>query len=205
MKKYHVPVGDPSDEVLAEIAAILQGGGVAILPTETIYGFHASATSEAAIRKIDIVKNRDAGKPFVMLCASIEQAKKVGIVFTKDNERRLDEIWPAPLTALLPVLSKIAAARNQEVVAVRISALSWLRRLCEIAGPIASTSVNRSGEEAISSTKEVSEELLTGVDAIVDVGRIEGQSSTIVDLTNELPKVVREGAFCFSQKLWKRL
>lgn len=205
MKLYLVTEGDPTEHVLSEVAAILQGGGVAILPTETIYGFHAAATNDSAIRKIDVAKNRDRGKPFVVLCASIDQAKNAGVVFTADNERRLKAIWPAPLTALLPTREKIAAARNREVVAVRISTLSWLRRLCEIAGPIASSSVNRSGEDAISSTKEVSEELLTCVDAIVDTGRVEGQSSTIVDLTQEPPKVVREGAFSFSQKLWKRL
>jgi len=197
--------GEPAEALLLQIAAILQRSGIAILPTETIYGLHAAADDARAVQKIDKLKNRDSEKPFVVLCSTILQAKTLGIIFHEKHERKLEQIWPAPLTVLLPISRPIAAAKNHEVIAVRISALPWLRRLCEIAGPTASSSVNHSGENAITSTKEISKEILTGIDAIIDAGPIVGLPSTIVDLTTSTPNVVREGAFSFSQNLWKRL
>lgn len=205
MKRFSLTGGDLEAAVLDELSTIIQHGGVVILPTETIYGFHAAADRHEAIARIDQIKRRDHDKPFLVLASSIEQAKAAGVVFHDDVEKKLANIWPAPLSVILPTSRAVAAAKGHASLAMRISTLPWLRRLCEIVGPIASTSLNRSGEGAICSTEEIPEEILNSVDAIVDAGHLNGVPSTIVDLTGRSPIVVREGAFTFAQNLWKTL
>ena len=197
--------GDPDAKLVDEIARVLTRGGVALLPTETIYGLHACADHVGAIKTIDELKGRDEEKPFVVLCSSIEQAIDLGAIFSPENMRRMKKLWPAPLTAIVPSSNAIAASKQKSRVAIRISPLLWLRRVCESAGPIASTSANVSGEPAISQTRDLPEALIERLDLVVDAGRIEGASSTIIDLTGREPAVVREGAFSFSQNLWKTL
>lgn len=185
--------GDPSAAQIAEIAATLSSGGVVLMPTDTVYGLHAVADSDAA-RRIAAIKGRDESKRFVTIAASIDQIRRAGI----DVPRILKEIWPAPLTAIL--------TRNpDETIAMRVPDLAWLRALLERTGPLVSTSANRSGEPPISAPEELADDLRNALDGIVDGGRRDGKPSAIVDFSGELPRVLREGDVRFTQILRKTL
>jgi L-threonylcarbamoyladenylate synthase len=194
---------DPSPEQIAAIAKRLVAGGVAVLPTDTIYGLHARATDAQAIGRIVRAKRRPAQQPMVVLCADLEQLRALGVDADPRLLDALDTLWPAPLTAILPSTARIAAAAGEATIAVRIPALEWLRELLSYASPLASTSVNVSGERAIYSTKQIPRELLVSIDLVLDAGELRGGSSTLVDFTGEVPKVIREGEFFFTQNLWK--
>jgi L-threonylcarbamoyladenylate synthase len=183
----------PGEDVLAAIAAILQRGGVALLPTDTIYGLHAVATDEAAVARIAELKGREENKPFVVIAASAEQLRDFGAAVPES----LESVWPAPLTAVL--------RRGEGTVAVRVPDLAWLRALLVRTGPLVSTSANRSGETPISSIRELADEVAAGIDAALDLGVRAGKPSTIVDFTGTSPRLVREGDPGFAQNLWKTL
>ena len=182
-----------TNAAIGAIADILRRGGIALLPTDTIYGLHALATNDAAVTRIAQLKGRGDEKPFVVIAATADQLRAFGAEIPK----ALDELWPARLTAVV--------RRGDGTVAARVPDLAWLRHLLEITGPLVSTSVNRSGDPPISSIDEVAKELAAGIDAALDAGRQEGKPSTIVDFTGEAPRILREGDTVFAQNLRKTL
>jgi L-threonylcarbamoyladenylate synthase len=192
MKRWRVD-GEPSDDVLDEIADVLRAGGVALLPTDTIYGLHAVAANEEAVARVRSMKERGDQKPFVIIAASAEQLEPLGV--TVPNALR--EIWPAPLTAIF--------ASGATTIAARVPDLAWLRALLDRTGPLISTSANRSGEPPITTPEMLAQDLFEALDAVLDAGPREGQPSTIVDFTGDEPRIVREGDPGFSQFLRKRL
>jgi L-threonylcarbamoyladenylate synthase len=196
MKRWRVD-GEPSPDVLDEIAAVIRAGGVALLPTDTIYGLHASATNEQAVARIRSMKERGDDKPFVVIASSIEQLQTLGATIPD----ALHEIWPAPLTAIV--------AAGERTIAARVPDLGWLRALLDRTGPLVSTSANRSGQPPITTPEMLADDLSNSLnallDALLDAGPREGQPSTIVDFTGEEPRMIREGDPGFSQILRKRL
>jgi tRNA threonylcarbamoyl adenosine modification protein (Sua5/YciO/YrdC/YwlC family) len=176
-----------------EIAAILQRGGVVVLPTDTIYGLHAVAANDAAAARIAELKGRGDDKPFVVIAASAAQLRAFGA----EIPAALEKLWPARLTAVV--------RKGGGTVAASVPDLTWLRELLEKTGPLVSTSVNRSGDPPISSIDEVAKELAAGIDAALDAGRQEGKPSTIVDFTGREPRILREGDPVFAQNLRKTL
>ncbi|MBK5257967.1 MAG: threonylcarbamoyl-AMP synthase [Thermoanaerobaculia bacterium] len=190
---------------LEEAARVLASGGVVLLPTDTIYGLHALATSSAAVSRIAAIKGRGDDKPFVVLASSIQQVEALGARIAADARRVLDQLWPGPLTAILSLEKPIAASRGESSIAIRVPDRDWLRTLIEKTGALASTSANRSGDEPISSPNELTNHLRSSIDFIIDEGILEGKASTIVDFTSDAPRVVREGEHFFTQKVWKTL
>ncbi|HXA15728.1 MAG TPA: L-threonylcarbamoyladenylate synthase [Thermoanaerobaculia bacterium] len=186
MKRWHVD-GDPSDGMLHELADVLRAGGVALLPTDTIYGLHAVATNQQAVGRIRAMKGRGDDKPFVVIASSVEQLRDLGAVIPE----QLSVIWPAPLTAIL--------VAGDATIAARIPDLVWLRALLDRTGPLVSTSANRSGEPPVVSPDLLASDLQTGLDALLDQGPREGKPSTIVDFTGSEPRLIREGDPAFSQ------
>ena len=197
--------GPPSATDIASIASVLSSGAVVILPTDTIYGLHAKANDADAIARIAAIKGRDAAKPFIVLGSSVEQLEQAGAFFSVAVRTMLEELWPGPLTAIVPLTRSLAAARDAATIAVRVPDLTWLRALVEATGPLASTSVNRSAEPPMESPAQLSNESLQSVDGLVDAGSLSGKPSALVDFTGDLPRLVRDGERLFTQKVWKTL
>ena len=204
MRRWHIR-DSPSALQLNEIAQLLRAGKVLLLPTDTIYGLHALATDAEAVGRIVEMKGRDDTKPFIVLAASIDQLTEIGIEAEIDLLRRLNAIWPAPLTAILPLRTPIPASRGASTLAVRIPALDWLRALVARTGPLVSTSANRSGEPPVESPSALARDLHDALDAVVDGGPRTGEPSAILDLTGTEPRFIREGDKAFTQNVWKTL
>jgi len=203
-RRWHIDDA-PTALQLNEIAKVLREGRVALLPTDTIYGLHAVATDADAVARITDLKGREETKPFIVLAASIDQLRELGISASAELLEQLDSIWPAPLTAILPLSAPIAASRGASTLAVRIPELAWLRDLASRTGPLVSTSANRSGEPPATSPQNVARELQNHIDAIVDGGTRDGEPSAILDLTGDEPRFIRERHHSFTQFVWKTL
>ena len=195
----------PSTLQLNEIAKILASGAVVLMPTDTIYGLHALATNDEAVARVAGIKGREETKPFIVLASSIDQLAPLGITAERETLDALATIWPAPLTAILPLREPIAASRGASTLAVRIPALDWLRELVARTGPLVSTSANRSGERAIEHPNFLARDLQERLDAVVDGGIRNGEPSAILDLTSGEPHFLRAGQDSFTQKVWKTL
>lgn len=195
----------PTALQLTELAKTLASGAVLLMPTDTIYGLHALALDDNAVARIADIKGREETKPFIVLASSTDQLQKLGVEADSDLIDALASIWPAPLTAILPLREPIAASRGASTLAVRIPALDWLRDLIARTGPLVSTSANRSGEPPVEDPSLLARDLQTHLDGIVDSGVRNGEPSAILDLTSGTPRFVREGEYSFTQKVWKRL
>jgi L-threonylcarbamoyladenylate synthase len=196
---------EPSAADIGAIAEVLRGGGVMLLPTDTIYGLHGVATDDRAIGRIAAMKGRDAAKPFVVIGASMQQLQDIGVDLGARARKVLQSLWPAPLTAILPLRLPVAASRGAATLAVRVPDLDWLRALVAICGPLASTSANLSGEPPVETPEMLSHALQTSLDGIVDAGPLKGEPSVIVDFTGASTRITREGDTVFTQKVWKTL
>ena len=165
------------------VAAELRRGNIAVIPTDTIYGFSGliGKTAEAIAR----IKGRSEDKPFIALIA--EPADIYRYTELKIPEHILN-LWPAPLTLIVPL-------KGQGTQAFRCPADEWLRSVVAAAGDaVYSTSVNRSGTPPLTDIKTICKEFEDSVGLVVDGGNLEGLPSTLVDLTSGTPHVLRQGS-----------
>ncbi len=176
------------------VAGLLRSGGVAVLPTDTIYGFHCVYSEAAAIDRIRSLKGRSS-EGFILLAATLEMADALVGDWPRGSRSVLGSLWPAPVTAILPASGDIPTAlRPAGKVAVRIPSMSSLLDLIGRVGePIVSTSANLSGMPPLEKIGEI-KSAFPGLDAYISRRGAGSRSpSTIIDLTGSRPRMVRKG------------
>jgi len=185
-----------------EVIRILKAGGVIAYPTETVYGFGCDPRNAKAVAKIFRIKEREKGKPVLMVASSVAQVRKVAVL-TGASLKLAKQFWPGALTLVLPVRSDVTLAKGVSLkgeVAVRVSSSEIVQKLTRRFGfPIVSTSANLSGEEPCRSAEEVVRvfgERKYQPDFIVDGGKLPKRaSSTIVRVTEDgRVEVLRQGS-----------
>jgi L-threonylcarbamoyladenylate synthase len=179
------------------VAALLAAGGVAVLPTDTIYGFHCGVSNRPAIETILAMKGKRARSGFILLVADAAMADDIVARWPGASRQTLERIWPAPLTAILPAggtLSPLVSPRGK--VAVRIPARADLRALVAAIGePVVSTSVNLSGRSPMTGIAAI-RRAFPGLGGYLSRrGRAAALPSTVVDFTVSPPLLVRAGGY----------
>lgn len=189
-----VPADDPA--AVERAAKALLGGGLVVLPTETVYGLAALASDPAATRALFARKGRGADVPVAVLCADAGQALALA---ADDVPALAGELaathWPGPLTMVLRRRPGLGWALGEptDTIGLRCPAHDLVRALAARVGPLATTSANRHGMPTPSSAAEAAEQLLGEVDLVLDGGMLSGTPSTVVDLTGPEPRVLRPG------------
>ena len=189
----------PIDEAtLNEAAGIIRAGGLVAMPTETVYGLAADATSDTAVARIFEAKGRPRFNPLIIHVSGEEMAKSL-TVFSPLAEKLAAAFWPGALTMVLPRradcgLSLLASA-GLDTVAVRAPGHNVAQALISRAGrPVAAPSANRSGMVSPTEAVHVRESLGDAVDLILDGGRCDvGVESTIVKLDGDDVILLRPG------------
>ena len=177
--------------------AILRSGGLVAYPTDTLYGLGADALNEPAVERVFEAKGRPQGMPLPILIGEQEQLSSVVETVPDAAWKFAEAFWPGGLTLVLPVGPNVPAlvtARGWKV-AVRLPDHPIPRELAlQLGKPITGTSANRSGEAEATSVDEVRNQLGDAVDMILEGGPAPtGRSSTVVDITGEHPRVLRQG------------
>lgn len=183
---------------IAEAARLLREGGLVALPTETVYGLAADATSGKAVAGIYAAKERPSFNPLIAHLPSVAAARREGL-FDANALALAKAFWPGPLTLVVPVssgctVSELARA-GLDSVALRVPAHPLAHRVLEAAGrPIAAPSANRSGRVSATSAAHVLADLDGRIDAVLDAGPAEiGVESTIIACLDGTPKLLRPG------------
>ncbi|OYW47160.1 MAG: threonylcarbamoyl-AMP synthase [Sphingomonadales bacterium 12-68-11] len=171
---------------IARAAAILRGGGLVAVPTETVYGLAARADSEAAVAAIYRAKGRPEFNPLIVHVASLAMARSLADL-SRDAERLVERFWPGPLTLVVPRQGKgvdAAVTAGLPTVALRMPDHPAMRALLDTLGlPLAAPSANRSGAVSPTTAEHVAATLAGRIDAILDAGPCaRGVESTIVAL-----------------------
>ena len=196
------PVGPrclaPTPDVVARAARIIRDGGLVGLPTDTVYGLAADATSDAAVEGVFRAKGRPADKPLIALIATMDVAEACS-AFSAPALALAEEFWPGPLTLVLPraagcPLSRLVH-RGARGVSLRIPGNETARAVVEAAGlPVTAPSANPSGAPSPLTAQEVATGLGRAVTLVIDGGRAaDSLGSTLLDLTGDVPRLLRAG------------
>ena len=189
--------GADHEGVVAIAAELLKGGQLVALPTETVYGLGANGLDPQAVAKIFQAKGRPQDNPLILHIADAQQMELFCHHIPESAWRLADAFWPGPLTMVLPardVVPKCTTA-NLPTVAVRCPDCEITRRIISQAGvPVAAPSANISGKPSTTTAQHVYHDHNGKIPLIVDGGPCRvGVESTIIDLTENPPRLLRPG------------
>jgi L-threonylcarbamoyladenylate synthase len=193
-----VQVGaDAPRSALREAADLLRSGRLVAFPTETVYGLGANALDERAVERIYAAKGRPAINPLIVHVLNTDAARALAAQWPPAADALAKAFWPGPLTLVVRKSDRIPAivTAGQDTVGLRVPAHPVALALLEQAGiPIAAPSANRSTQLSPTAAEHVARGLGDDVDLIVDGGPTTvGIESTVVDVTGEVPRVLRPG------------
>lgn len=180
--------------MIANSARYVIGGGVIVYPTETVYGLGANALDEQAVMRVFQIKKRPLSQPIFLAVSNFEMLKKVADIGREDMAI-LEQLFPGPVSVLVKKKSIVPdiLTAGSPIVGIRYPDHETALRIIDLAGPITSTSANRTGSPPPISAETVSPEIKDRVDAVVDGGKCKfGQPSTLLDLQKK--EIVRPGA-----------
>lgn len=186
------------DPGCAETAAeIIRRGGLVAIPTETVYGLGANGLDETAVARIFEAKGRPQDNPLILHVAAPEEMEAICHDIPESAYALARAYWPGPLTMVLPVRDCVPRRTTAwlDTVAVRCPDCAITREIIRLSGvPIAAPSANLSGKPSTTTAEHVRHDHDGRIDAIVDGGPCRvGVESTIVDLTEDRPRLLRPG------------
>ncbi len=194
---FRLDPADPDRDAIAQAAAVLKQGGVAVFPTETVYGLGADLRNDAGIERVFRIKRRGHDLPLLIHCANQGQVGRYVADWPDSAEMLARVYWPGPLALVLwrsrAVPEAVTGVRS---VGIRVVADRVAQELIDTLGaPIAGTSANLHGQIATSRFDQIRNEILDGADIALDIGQCgKDVASTVLDLTVDPPRVVRAGA-----------
>lgn len=180
-----------------EAGRIIREGGLVAFPTETVYGLGGNALDSDSSKKIYEAKGRPSDNPLIAHIADMDGLYPIVKEVTETARIIAERFWPGPLTIILNKSDKVpyTTTGGLETVAIRMPEHPVARALIREAGvPVAAPSANVSGRPSPTIAKHVIEDLSGKIDAIIDGGQVNiGLESTIVDLSGEIPTILRPG------------
>jgi len=192
-----------SEQEIEKAAEILRAGGLVAFPTETVYGLGADASNPAAVRKIFAAKGRPADHPVIVHIAGTSDLKHWAAEVPRSAWLLAEKFWPGPLTMVFKRAAHVSdlITGGQDTVGLRVPSHPVAQQLLKaFGGGIAAPSANRFGRLSPTTAQHVREELGDAVDLVLDGGPCDiGIESTIVDVTHEMPAVLRPGRISASQ------
>ena len=186
---------NPQARLIKRAAQVLNDGGIVVYPTDTSYGMGCDLFNKRGIEKIYEIKKRNKNQPFSFICADLGDISNYAVV-TNYAYKIMKRLLPGPYTFILGasrLVPKILLPKRKEV-GIRIPdneiCLSLVR---EFGGPIISTTVKSSEDEIITDPDIIEEKLGYCIDLIIDGDILLPELSTVVNLANDTPEIVREG------------
>jgi len=184
-------------ELLSEAADVIKCGGLVAFPTETVYGLGADTFNEKAVADIFRAKGRPIDNPLISHIADIGELERFAREIPESALRLANEFWGGPLTMILKKKKGIpdAVTAGLDTVAVRLPSHSIANALIKLSGTaIAAPSANLSGSPSPTTAQHCIADLDGRVDMIIDGGSsMIGIESTVVDLSGEVPVILRPG------------
>jgi L-threonylcarbamoyladenylate synthase len=165
----------------------LKNGGIAVFPTDTVYGFLAIATNKKATAKIYKIKKRPKSKPLAIFVKDFKMAKEMAEI-SKEQEKILKKKWPGNYTFVLNIKN------SKGTIALRIPKYKPLNDLLKkVNEPLAQTSVNISGKPVLSKIEEIKNTFSKKDILIIDAGNLpKRKPSMIIDLIKDKVKILRK-------------
>jgi L-threonylcarbamoyladenylate synthase len=198
VQRLHVDVDRPEPPLVAAAAEAIRHGRIVAMPTDTLYGLAVDPFSADAVARVFALKGRGTDRAVPLVAADVEQIAATLGMLPMLARLLAARFWPGPLTMLMPAPERLPrdVTGGTGRVGVRVPAHAVTRALCAASGtPLTATSANRSGQPATNDPDQVASALAAGIDVLLDAGITPGGApSTIVDVTDTTPRVIRQGA-----------
>ena len=173
---------------LQQAATCIRNGGVIAYPTEAVWGLGCDPANDAAVRRILALKKRPIEKGLILIGSDLAQFEGWIKPLSPEDLAQVQATWPGPVTWVLPCYESVpeSVRGKHDSVAIRISAHPQVRALCELTGPLISTSANPAGREPARTSLRIRQYFSQGVDYLLP-GSLGGRSapSEIRTLTNQ--------------------
>ena len=189
-------------EGIEKASQIINRGGIAVFPTDTVYGIGCDPYNKDSVRKIYEIKSRNVSKPFPVLVYSKDIAERIAF-FDEFTKKIAEKFWPGPLTIILKLTDeKLKESLNvTDKIAVRVPNHKCTLELLKKCNFLVGTSANISGHSSFTNPDECFNNLKE-YDIFVDGGIITSKSeSTIIEIENEKIKIIREGSLSHEEIL----
>ena len=193
----------PEPEIIKEAATIIQRGGVVVFPTRCLYGLGADAMNPNAVERIIEIKQRPQDNPILVLIHSKKQLGKLVEKIPPNADVIMEGFWPGKVTLVFEardILPGLLTAQTGKI-GVRLPghpAASALLR--QVKGPVTGTSANLSGHPGCKRVADMDGQIVERADLVLDAGTLQGGvGSTVVDVTVEPPRILREGQVTTAQ------
>jgi L-threonylcarbamoyladenylate synthase len=191
---------------VSEAKKIYHSGGIFIYPTDTIYGFGCNPFNDTALQTLNSIKGRSEHKQYILLVDSVSTL--LNYIDLNDDQiiTMLKNIWPNPISFIFHLNFKTSNLLQYDVAAFRIPNNTFcLDLLSELKAPLVSTSVNFSNQQPLTDYPSIKNDFADKVNVIFFMNEKENVgASTLVDLTEKPPKILREGKINFME-LWQKL
>lgn len=196
MEYYELHPENPQLRFINKAVNILSEGGVVIYPTDTVYGIGCDIFCKEALERIFLIKNDSSSKLFSFICSDLKDIARYAKV-SDYAYRTMKHLLPGPYTFILPAAREVPKKlwSNRKTVGIRVPnhpvSLSIVK---ELGHPIISTSATNRKGEILYDPFEIRNIFNSQVDLMLASGNLIGDPSSVIDLSDDEPEVIREGA-----------
>lgn len=180
-----------------EAPMVFASSGIIAYPTETFYGLGVDPFNEKAVKRLFSLKGREKGRPISLIIKDRAMLDAVAATVPPAAERLMKKYWPGPLTIIFKASQRLPSSvtGSTGTIGVRVSSGAAAKRLMNaLSSPLTATSANPSGSPASASARQVVDYFNGNIDLLIDSGTLQGsRGSTVVDVTGDEPRIVREG------------
>lgn len=183
--------------------AALKAGELAVLPTETVYGIFADATNEAAVQKLYAVKGRPVEKALNMNVADYDTILKYSVHQPAYLEKLVQTFLPGPLTIILEASPEVPEWIHvgKTTVGFRMPSIPATQEVIKALGVLVGPSANLTGSPSPRFYDDLTSAILDKADVALQDDSVYGLDTTILDLSGEMPKILRQGAITAQELL----
>jgi tRNA threonylcarbamoyl adenosine modification protein (Sua5/YciO/YrdC/YwlC family) len=195
MEYYELHPVNPQLRFINKAVEVLKGGGIIIYPTDTVYGIGCDIFNKDALEKIFTIKN-GGNRLFSFVCANLKDIAKYAKV-SDYAYRTMKHLLPGPYTFILPAAKQVPKKlwSKRKTVGIRVPKHQVCLKLVEELGnPVISTSATGKNGELIFDPVEIRDRFSRQVDLMLASGSLSGDVSSVIDLSEDAPEVIREGA-----------
>jgi L-threonylcarbamoyladenylate synthase len=189
---------DPEPEAISRAAEAVAAGGVVVFPTRGLYGLAADAFNPDAVRRIFRIKGRPPNKPLLVLISDPADVHRLISTVSPAARHLMHCFWPGGVTYVMPARNELAVelTGGGKKIGVRLTAHPVAMALVQAVGsPLTGTSANISGAGGCTRISDIDPAVIDAVDLVLDCGELAGGSgSTIVDVSDAAPMILRQGA-----------
>ena len=198
MPKIHkIDSVNPNTDIIQEAAEIIRNGGVIAFPTRCLYGLGADAFNARAVDHIFKIKRRPAARPVLILIDSPDRLERLATHISLSAQVIMERFWPGRVTLVFEASAVVPGTLTAGTgkIGIRLAGHPVAAALARaVQGPITGTSANVSGCPGCHQIEDLHPAVTEQLDFVLDAGPLKGgRGSTVVDVTGDIPRVLREG------------